>query len=69
MQGDGNLVEYGQGGQVIWDAGTWGNPGVSATMQGDGNLVVYSSAATAVWDSGTYGNAGASSSSRTMAMP
>ena len=27
MQGDGNLVEYGPSGQVIWDAGTNGNPG------------------------------------------
>ena len=59
MQGDGNLVEYGPGGQVIWDAGTNGNPGAYATMQGDGNLVVYSSAGTALWDSGTNGNAGA----------
>ena len=60
MQGDGNLVEYGPGGQVIWDSATNGNPGASAIMQGDGNLVVYSSAGTALWDSGTYGHAGAS---------
>ena len=44
MQGDGNLVEYGPGGQVMWNAGTNGNPGAYAIMQGDGNLVVYSSA-------------------------
>ena len=69
MQGDGNLVEYGPGGQVIWDAATNGNPGAYATMQGDGNLVVYSSAGAALWWSGTNGNAGATSSSRTMAMP
>src|SRR5262249_39987217 len=60
MQGDGNLVDYGPGGQVIWHAGTWGHPGASATMQGDGNLVVYSSAGAALWNSGTYGNPGAS---------
>ena len=49
MQGDGNLVEYGPGGQVIWDAGTNGNPGAYAIMQGDGNLVVYSPAGKALW--------------------
>src|SRR5262249_45360813 len=38
MQGDGNLVEYGPGGQVIWHAATNGNPGARAIMQGDGNL-------------------------------
>ena len=27
MQGDGNLVEYGPGGQAIWDSVTYGNPG------------------------------------------
>jgi hypothetical protein len=60
MQGDGNLVEYGPGGQAIWDSVTYGNPGASAVMQGDGNLVVYSAAGTALWNSGTYGNPGAS---------
>ena len=60
MQGDGNLVEYGPGGQAIWDAGTNGHPGASAIMQGDGNLVVYSPAGTALWNSGTYGHPGAS---------
>ena len=59
MQGDGNLVEYGPGGRVMWNAGTWGNPGASAIMKVDGNLVVYSSAGTALWNSGTYGNPGA----------
>src|SRR5262249_50855120 len=59
MQGDGNLVEYGPGGQVIWDAATNGNSGAYATMQGDGNLVVYSAAGTPLWNSGTWGHAGA----------
>jgi hypothetical protein len=59
MQGDGNLVEYGPGGQVIWDSATSDNPGAYAIMQGDGNLVVYSPAGTALWNSGTYGNPGA----------
>src|SRR5262249_3135637 len=60
MQGDGNLVEYGPGGQAIWNSVTFGNPGAYATMQGDGNLVVYSSAGKALWNSGTYGHPGAS---------
>jgi hypothetical protein len=60
MQGDGNLVEYGSGGQVIWNAQTSGNPGAYAVMQGDGNFVVYSSAVRALWNSGTSGHAGAS---------
>src|SRR5262249_14624354 len=59
MQGDGNLVEYGPGGQVIWHAGTNGNPGAYAIMQSDGNLVVYSSDGTLLWWSGTNGDAGA----------
>ena len=42
MQGDGNLVDYGPGGQVIWNPVTYGNPGAYAIMQADGNLVVYS---------------------------
>jgi hypothetical protein len=60
MQGDGNLVEYGPGGQAVWNSMTYGNPGAWAVMQGDGNLVVYSSAGTALWNSRTYGNPGAS---------
>ena len=59
MQSDGNLVDYGPGGQVIWAAGTYGHAGAFAAMQGDGNLVVYSSTGQALWDAGTYGNPGA----------
>jgi N-acetylneuraminic acid mutarotase len=59
MQSDGNLVEYGPGGQVIWHSMTDGNPGAYATMQSDGNFVVYSAAGTALWNSHTDGNPGA----------
>ncbi len=59
MQGDGNLVEYGPGGQVIWDSGTNGNSGAYAIMQTDGNLVVHSATGQVLWNSGTYGNYGA----------
>src|SRR5437868_413840 len=59
MRSDGNLVEYGPGGQVIWHSMTSGNPGAYATMQSDGNFVVYSAAGTALWNSGTNGNPGA----------
>jgi hypothetical protein len=59
MQTDGNLVEYGPGRQVIWNAMTDGNPGAYATMQSDGNFVVYSAAGTALWNAGTSGNPGA----------
>jgi hypothetical protein len=60
MQTDGNLVEYGPGRQVIWNAMTDGNSGAYATMQSDGNFVVYSAAGTALWNSHTDGNPGAS---------
>jgi hypothetical protein len=59
MQSDGNLVEYGPGGQVLWNAMTDGNPGAYATMRADGNFVVYSAAGTALWNSHTDGNPGA----------
>ncbi len=53
MQGDGNLVMYGQA--AAWHTHTNGNPGAWAVMQGDGNLVVYSAAGKALWQSHTYG--------------
>ena len=69
MQGDGNLVEYGPGGQVIWDAATNGNPGAYAIMQGDGNLVVYSPAGRRCGTPAPMGIPAPPSSSRTTAMP
>jgi hypothetical protein len=59
MQTDGNLVEYGPTGNVVWAAGT--NPnGSYLNMQTDGNLVVYSATNQALFSSGTPGDSGAS---------
>lgn len=52
MQGDGNLVEYGNGFQPLWSTHTSGNPGAYAVFQGDGNLVIYSSTGRPLWWSG-----------------
>ncbi len=58
LQHDGNLVEYGDDGTVMWASGT--NPsGVRAVMQSDGNLVVYDNAGNPLWASNTAGNPGA----------
>ena len=54
MQGDGNLVVYGNG-LPIWNAGTFGHPGASATLQLDGRLVVHEQDGTTLWTSGTTG--------------
>src|SRR5438105_10081526 len=37
MQSDGNFVEYGPGGAVVWATSTNGHPGSVIQMQGDGN--------------------------------
>ncbi|MBV5245390.1 VCBS domain-containing protein [Mycolicibacterium sp. PAM1] len=60
MQGDGNLVLYdeGQNHKALWASGTWGQPGLGATMQSDGNVVLYSGA-TAKWSTKTNGWSGA----------
>ncbi len=65
MQGDGNLVEYGPGSQVVWASGTNGHPGAEAFMQVNGNLVVYSPTGQALWASGTAGHFAPTSGSRT----
>ncbi len=52
MQGDGNLVEYGDGQKVIWNSETGGYPGAFAVLQWDGNLVVYSANWRPLWASG-----------------
>lgn len=57
MQGDGNLVEYGDGQRVIWNSRTGGNPGAFAVFQWDGNLVVYSANWRPLWASGVRYNA------------
>ena len=69
MQGDGNLVEYGPGGQVIWDAGTNGNPGAMRPCRA---TATSSSTAPPGRRCGTPARMGmpaTTSSSRTMAMP
>lgn len=57
MQGDGNLVEYGDGQRVIWNSRTGGNPGAWAVFQWDGNMVVYSASGRPLWASGVRLNA------------
>lgn len=52
MQGDGNLVQYGDGQRVIWNSKTGGHPGAFAVFQWDGNLVVYSASGRPLWASG-----------------
>ncbi len=60
MQGDGNLVLYGPGGQVLWASGTNGKLDVwDVIMQGDGNLVIYDGHSKALWASNTSGKPGA----------
>ena len=56
MQGDGNLVLYGQLG-ATWSTGTFGQS-VRAVMQDDGNFVLYNGGST-VWSTGTAGHPGA----------
>ena len=41
LQGDGNLVLYGPGYHVLWNAGTGGQAIRYGVMQGDGNFVLY----------------------------
>lgn len=55
LQGDGNLVLYGNGFKALWNSQTAGSGAVYAAMQGDGNLVLYRSNWTAVWASNTAG--------------
>lgn len=40
MQGDGNLVEYGIGGRVLWASGTSTSPGASAVVNPDGQITI-----------------------------
>jgi hypothetical protein len=59
MQIDGNLVLYYQSqADPLWDSGTEGSSGASATLQTDGNLVVSSTAGVA-WAAGSNGTSNA----------
>ncbi|GAA4681077.1 GH25 family lysozyme [Frondihabitans cladoniiphilus] len=57
MQGDGNLVVYGNG-RALWWSGTSGNGGAFLLLQGDGNVVIYNANSQAIWSTGTM-NSGA----------
>lgn len=50
MQGDGNLVEYGIGGRVLWASGTSGRPGAFTQVRANGTLaIVYNNVRVALW--------------------
>ena len=57
MQGDGNLVEYGENGSPIWASGSYGigTAPYKVIMQGDGNLVIYQADGGWTWATRTYG--------------
>jgi hypothetical protein len=55
MQGDGNLVLYGNNMKPLWYSATSGTGANRVVMQGDGNLVIYTSTNRAVWASTTSG--------------
>lgn len=61
LQGDGNLMLAGPGGEALWSAGISGHRDVwSVVMQADGNLVIGDSHGHALWASKTNGKPGAS---------
>jgi hypothetical protein len=53
MQGDGNLVVYGPGGNAVWSSDTWHDPGSHLIVQDDGNVVIYRPDGSAVWATNT----------------
>lgn len=53
MQGDGNLVLYGQTG-VLWATWTQGNPGAFANLDMSGNLIIYGPGLSVLWQSATW---------------
>jgi hypothetical protein len=62
---DGNLVEYGYLGNVVWSSKTNGKAVIEAILQTDGNLVLYGpnhfdGSQNPVWASNTAGYYGAS---------
>jgi len=61
LQGDGNLVLYGPGGEAMWASNTNGHTKVwNVVMQTDGNLVIYDCHNHPLWASNTNGKPGAS---------
>jgi len=55
MQGDGNLVEYGIGRQVLWSSNTSGKPGASAQIRANGTLAIWwKTARAALWGGPGY---------------
>ncbi|MFJ6213882.1 RHS repeat-associated core domain-containing protein [Streptomyces sp. NPDC092296] len=59
MQTDGNLVLYAiSSGEKLWQSGTAGHPGATATMRDDGALVVTGTDHAVLWTSGTATGAG-----------
>ncbi|GAA1163588.1 cutinase family protein [Nocardioides aquiterrae] len=54
VQGDGNLVQYGDRG-AVWATNTVGSGANRLVMQSDGNIVLYNAANRAVWASNTVG--------------
>jgi hypothetical protein len=58
LQGDGNLVEYGPGWQVMWSSNTAGTSPGYAMLQNDGNFVLRSASGTVEWQTNT-GSSGA----------
>jgi hypothetical protein len=59
LQGDGNLVLYGQNRQALWASNTSGLPVAVATLQGDGNLVLSNGTGGVIWASNSFGHVGA----------
>jgi surface antigen len=57
MRRTGDLVESNAKGATVWQSGTAGHAGATATMRTNGNLVV--SNGTTLWSSGTSGHSGA----------
>lgn len=60
LQTDGNLVlTFGPTNQLLWSAGTAGQPSALALMQSDGNFVLYGTSGQVLWSTNTAGNPGA----------
>lgn len=60
LQPDGNLVvTFGPTNQLLWSAGTAGQPSALALMQADGNFVLYGTSGQVLWSTTTAGNPGA----------
>jgi surface antigen len=55
LQGDGNLVLYGPGGQPLWSSGTNGHTVNYAILGNDGNFVLYGPGGSVVWATYTSG--------------